>query len=339
MWALDGDCWSSEDGVTWAKEGTNTYPAGRASRLTLLRDTLWFAKASSIGYSVDGVNWSFKTSTAPWGSRDYPGFVAFHDSLWYFGGAKNPGQLGAEYLNDVYVSQYGDDWDLVTPKSDWPGRYWFSYTVHKNKIWIFGGWDINQINNGQNENLNDVWYTEEGLTWTQQAQDAWPNRHSQFTIDADSLIYLSSGYGHGGTSRMYNDIWRYSEKKPFNFSITDTLTYGDGLYQFGNDPPIFVSLDNSQDGQRPDEPNFFQAGDLIKIYTPGGDKYFANDTLLHVLKKKLIIEAENKVKTFGATIPEVNLNYIGFIGNDDASDIDEHPEISVDATFNWWLRQ
>lgn len=327
MWALDGDCWSSVDGVTWIKEGVNTYPAGRASRVTVLRDTLWFAKATSIGYSVDGVNWSFKTSAAPWGSRDYPGFVAFHDSLWYFGGAKDGGHPGAVCFNDVYVSKYGDDWELVNSNSDWPGRYWFSYTVHKNKIWIFGGFDANNMNNGENGNLNDVWYTENGLVWSKLSIDTWPNRHSQFTINTDSLIYLSSGYGHGGLSRMYNDIWRYSEKKPFYFNFANGATYGDELDQFGNDEQIMVSY---HDGQSQNDARFNQAG-LVRIYTPGGDKYFTNDTLVNVLKRKLMIRVEDVFMLFGAPVPEIKLNYIGFTGNDSASDIDENPEIIIDA--------
>ena len=70
-----------------------------------------------------------------------------------------------------------------------------------NKMWIAGGWDIN----GWPVNaLNDVWYSEDGITWTCATTNAaFPGRASHTLIGYDDKLWIIAGNDPG--NRM--DVW------------------------------------------------------------------------------------------------------------------------------------
>lgn len=341
LWAFDGNCWSSSDGVTWEKRAENAYPGTVASRVVVKNDTLWFAKAKSVGYSTDGIHWFYSTpGNAPWQSRDWPGFVSFKNKLWYFGGGENYLSPDETYHNDVYVSEDGVNWDLVTEHAEWEGRYWFSYNVFDEKIWLLGGWDGLNKDNDEFGNLNDVWYTSDGTKWEQLSEEgAWPNRHSQFSIALDSCIYVSSGYGHGGQSRMYNDVWKYTGKSPYQFNVSGNLNgvYGDTLLISGLNQEIQIDLTVDEDivvlsnsGLKLKE-----TGRLpIKLTSHNTKNYYSNDTLLFVDVGKRLLNASvrNTSKPFASDNPDFILELNGFVDDDDETSLSEIPSVRTIAT-------
>lgn len=87
-----------------------------------------------------------------------------------------------------------------TNNGSWAARYTFGCVVFKNKIWVVGGRDA-----GVNV-FNDVWYSEDGETWTQAVSAApWTRRQAAELVVFNDRMYLIGGIDGPGTYR--NDVW------------------------------------------------------------------------------------------------------------------------------------
>ena len=88
---------------------------------------------------------------------------------------------------------------VVTENATFSERYTHTSVVFDNKMWVIGGFD--------DDELNDVWYSEDGITWTQATSNAAFSprfRHSSVVFD-DKMWVI------GGTDgSILNDVW-YSE--------------------------------------------------------------------------------------------------------------------------------
>ncbi|MCX6745212.1 MAG: hypothetical protein NTX82_06860 [Candidatus Parcubacteria bacterium] len=148
-----------------------------------------------------GANWLKKTrSSMPWHSRNGHEVLSFQGYLWLLGGSAN------NYENDVWRSQDGENWDLITEDAPWAGRKSFGAAVFANKMWIFGG----DAYTGSNTRVfyHDVWWSTNGKTWTQVANADWSVRGLFATTVYDGKIWISGGYN--GTT-VLNELWSTSD--------------------------------------------------------------------------------------------------------------------------------
>lgn len=78
-------------------------------------------------------------------------------------------------------------------------RYRHSTTVFDNKLWVTGG------SSGDGGNLrNDVWYTENGIEWTEATAEAqFPKRNIHSAVAFDNKLWVIGGYDGDFT----NDVW------------------------------------------------------------------------------------------------------------------------------------
>ena len=98
-------------------------------------------------------------------------------------------------LNDIdYVSD-GSVWVQATDAPDWSGRNELSSTVFDDKLWILGGYD------GSNR-LNEVWYSENGTDWIEEAAD-WPARYGHTSMVLGDQLWVIGGYDGG----YEDDVW------------------------------------------------------------------------------------------------------------------------------------
>jgi hypothetical protein len=69
-------------------------------------------------------------------------------------------------------------------------------------IWVYGGFI------GESTNcLNDVWFSKDGATWTQQTEHApWAPRLPRSIVFRDKL-WIFSGKHTGGKDNWGGDIW------------------------------------------------------------------------------------------------------------------------------------
>ena len=98
---------------------------------------------------------------------------------------------------------------MIKGHAEWEGRYWFTSSTFDDKLWIFGGWKVLDNGNDQFGNLNDVWSSSDGRVWKRENDAPWQNRHAAYAWNFNNALYFSSGYGGGGTKRLYNDVWKF----------------------------------------------------------------------------------------------------------------------------------
>lgn len=203
--------WSSQDGAKWEQA---TDQAGWSPRLgaagVVFDGKMWVLGGveryydgtevhlrNDVWYSADGKEWKQATSEAAWPARAYHAAAAFDGKLWVFGGGNYLPTYAA--LNDVWSSPDGVTWTQVTASAPWPPRIWFSSAVHRDRMWVLGGWS-----NNPSQNWNDVWHTSDGQNWERlETADIWAPRHEHSTYVLGDRLWITAGHAQP----LANDVW------------------------------------------------------------------------------------------------------------------------------------
>lgn len=209
--SASNEVWSSTDGASWecVTPGAAWSPRLGAAGV-VFRDKMWILGGveqyfhgeerhlrNDVWCSSDGANWTQATAAAPWAGRAFHGALAFKDRLWVFGGGNYlPTYTG---YNDVWSSADGVTWTKVTDHAPWPPRIWFSAAVHRDRMWLLGGWS-----NNPSRNWNDVWYSEDGSNWKQlETETVWSERHEHSAYVFQDKLWVVGG----NEWPLVNDVW------------------------------------------------------------------------------------------------------------------------------------
>ena len=220
MWIVGGDnnsghyqndVWSSGDGVNWELV-TNTAPwANRATHHTLVFDDklwvmggqeVWSASGeviyNDVYFSSDGVDWTQATPHAGWTPRgSIIGSVVFQEKMWVIGGGTYDVR---RYNNDVWASADGVSWEQVTASAAWDARIYHNVGVFAEKMWVLAG--VTQSAAGLGGS-NDVWYSSDGVVWTQLPDTPWAIRHAATVVNYGNGLWLMAG----SAQSLYDDVW------------------------------------------------------------------------------------------------------------------------------------
>ncbi|MDD8015155.1 MAG: galactose oxidase [Acidobacteriota bacterium] len=210
MWIMGGrklpgtECshkvWSSGDGATWTLV---TPAAGWSPRLApgfaVFKKRMWVLGGTEDFYnnndrtvfndvwsSADGKSWKLETANAPWSKRAHGQAVVFQNKLWIMGGGfRSPKAIPT---NDVWCSEDGVNWTLVTAAAEWKPRLWFSTVVYRGRMWVIGGWSE------EHGNFGDVWYSDDGKNWTElRSGPIWSPRHEHSALVFKDKIWVAGG--------------------------------------------------------------------------------------------------------------------------------------------------
>src|SRR5262249_2411301 len=128
---------------------------------------------SDVWSSSDGLTWHLELPAAPWEGRHTAGYVVHRDRMWIVGGDTNQGH----YQNDVWNSHDGIHWQLVTDGVPWKNRVLHYVVAHDGRIWVMGGQSLPQFGAAEERFHNDVWNSEDGVSWTRVIEHAsWAPR-------------------------------------------------------------------------------------------------------------------------------------------------------------------
>ena len=133
LWAISNSVWCSENGIDWVRVLENTPFGARSHGEVVVHDgRMWqLGSGEDVWWSTDGVNWTCATPHAPFGDRYASAVTLFNGRIWLMGGAtyrETPGDGYYPYLdmnNDVWSSEDGTNWTLMTEHASWNGRMWF----------------------------------------------------------------------------------------------------------------------------------------------------------------------------------------------------------------------
>jgi hypothetical protein len=212
MWIMGGlgqpsnDVWYSTDGVTWTGASFSTAWSDRYSHASVVfNNKMWIMGGYATGgnshdvwYSTDGINWTQATAAAGWSVRSTFSSVVYQNKIWVIAGS-----AGTVWHNDVWHSADGVNWTQATAAAPWVKRYGAASAVYNDKMWIMGGVGGTY----GNEYKNDVWYSTDGVTWTQAtAAASWPARYWFTGTVFKNRMWIMGGSNYGG-SVFYNDTW------------------------------------------------------------------------------------------------------------------------------------
>ena len=153
------DIWSSGDGINWTREVEYApwTERGTIHGRVVLNDAMYLIGGGILGdpddrglgplvtyndvwKSTDGVNWKRILRNAPWEARVYHTVVAYNGVMYVISGTT----LKESNTNDVWKSTDGINWEQVK-YSFWSPRHATSVVGWKGKLWMVGGWWVNDV--------------------------------------------------------------------------------------------------------------------------------------------------------------------------------------------------
>ena len=201
--------YSSPDGLTWIEHTKADWGERIYESIVYFKGRLWMfggldyqarAFKNDIWSSSDGVTWS-TLGNAAWPVRGSHTVVVYRDRLWLFGGANHIADDRSTdgFLNDVWVSDDGISWTLVTPASPWSPRDKPGVVVFNDELYLLGG-----------QGTADVWRSSNGRDWTQLVANAdWSPRHDFARVAYSGRLWVFGGWTDRSTNAL-NDVW-YSD--------------------------------------------------------------------------------------------------------------------------------
>lgn len=146
------------------------------------------------------------TTAADFSERRNHTAIAFQNKLWVIGGVELP---MLDKLNDVWYSDDGDTWTLATASADFSIRRAHTTVVFDDKLWVIGGLN-DALFPASNTYLNDVWYSSDGVTWTEATPDAgFAKRAFHTSAVFDDKIWVIGGVEE--SSLRLRDVWYSSD--------------------------------------------------------------------------------------------------------------------------------
>ena len=206
-----GACWTMikplGSGGFPAEPGSNDRPLWEPGKIPVtmqpfvaFNGDLWMSSQTSSYSSPDGLDWT-KHDKTDTGSRIWETTVFFNNYLWTFGGMEYTSRV---LQNEIWRSADGSTWEDVGTAA-WSPRKSPAVVVYQGKLWLFGG-STHVANDFTSSGLvNDVWTSEDGVTWTQVTDAAtWPAMDRPDVIVFENALYLMGGDGRA-------DVWRSTD--------------------------------------------------------------------------------------------------------------------------------
>jgi len=202
--------WSSEDGKEWSLVSGQADWSARCAGVALeFRNRIWLLGGTESYYfgdvdslkndvwsSADGRQWTPECEHAPWRPRAYHQAVVLGDRIFVMGGGNYVPDHYA--LNDVWSSEDGTNWQLVTDSAPWSPRLWFSAVSYRGRLWVMGGWSK------EKGNFGDVWHSLDGRNWHQLlTPTGWRPRHEHSAFVFQDKIWIAGGHA----DPLSNEVW------------------------------------------------------------------------------------------------------------------------------------
>jgi N-acetylneuraminic acid mutarotase len=216
--AFNGELWmtaqtvaySSPDGLAWTQHSKTDWGARIYHGIVYFKGKLWMLGGldyqartflNDIWSSADGVTWA-RAGAGPWSGRGSQAMVVYRDRLWLIGGADHVASDRSTdgFLNDVWVSDDGLNWRMVTAAAPWAATDEPVALVFRDALYLIGG-----------QARSEVWRSTDGEQWTQVASSAgWGLRHGYGRAVLDGKVWVFGGWRDRPTDAL-NDVWYSSD--------------------------------------------------------------------------------------------------------------------------------
>ncbi len=100
------------------------------------------------------------------------------------------------------------EWQPVTMTAPWAARDGAGLLSFHGKMWLLGGWNPDTALREFFPLIcnNDVWYSADGVEWTELPNTPWKPRHAASLVVHSGSLWMIAG------NNMQPDVWRLSRK-------------------------------------------------------------------------------------------------------------------------------
>lgn len=157
---------------------------------------------NDVWATSDGIGWSEATLNyqPPFAGRENHASAVFNNKMWIVAGETDNGKV-----NDIWVSDNGLTWSEATSSAPFSWRSGHSVVTFDNSLWFIAGRNPDGVGTA----TNDVWYSNDGYTWTEVTQEAaFPERVWHASVVFDNKIWVIGGYRFG---ESLHDVWSSSD--------------------------------------------------------------------------------------------------------------------------------
>jgi hypothetical protein len=196
--------WISEDGINWTSYCKTDWGERYGMTITYFNNELWAMGGmkkwekffNDIWASSDGLEWHRVTQSAGWSERRGHAVVVHNNKMWLIGGSSStgiPDRPPKKSLNDVWSTEDGKTWNLITGNAAWSEREPAALSLN-GRLFVIG-----------DTGKSDVWFTKDGATWELlRSECEWPARQNYGLLTFNNYIWLFGG-------RDRNDVWRSTD--------------------------------------------------------------------------------------------------------------------------------
>ena len=245
--ATTSEVWSSADGLDWQLETVAPWEGRHCAGYAVHQDKMWIVGGDNNRYhyqndvwsSPDGVDWTEVASDVPWRDRVTQYVLAFAGRLWVLGGQQityfDPNGGKAVY-DDVWSSEDGATWTLVTKHAPWSPRGQIQgAVVFAGKMWVVGGGTYND----PRKYYSDVWSSADGVSWERATSHApWTPREYHSITVFDGRMWVLAGYNESNLGDVWSSAdgthWRELQGTPWApRHAAHVFPFADALWMVG----------------------------------------------------------------------------------------------------------
>lgn len=178
-----------------------------------INDTLWTFHPDGNWHSTDGKMWTKSVLTNPIWNHAFLDYVYFKGAVFGLGYLK--GNIESYIFKpEIYKTVDRKNWTTISITSNLPHRFFYHPFVFDSKIWIIGGED-------KNTKYNDIWNSEDGITWVKQKDNLpFGKRSNSWIVTLNNTLYL-----------LNNDVW--SSKDGINWQkVTAEIVNGEQIFGY-----------------------------------------------------------------------------------------------------------
>lgn len=169
-------------------------------------------------------------SNADFSNREDFEALVFDNKIWVLGGYDCSARGDDDsYIEDVYSSEDGINWTLVTDDVPWKGRRGLAATVCGDYMYISGGFEVDQAGGTDSRGYkNDLWRSTDGITWEEITSSApWTARmnHGMLADETNDMIYIFGGFNADDIT-YFADMYQYNIETGEWSEVTDDMGLG-----------------------------------------------------------------------------------------------------------------
>lgn len=180
------------------------------------------SESTEQGFNTRNIITSNATTSPGFDPRILHTSTVFNNKVWVIGGLSlnNPSAL-----NDVWNSEDGVNWNLVTASANFEPRSGHKAVAFDNKLWIIGGFVTGA------GTTKEVWNTEDGITWNLvNAQAGYSSSGLDDVIVFDNKMWVLNG-----------DVWFSEDGEIWSLATddfqndVDAVVFQNKIWAFNDD--------------------------------------------------------------------------------------------------------